>query len=79
MRDGLAYGFAGERQRGLADLLLAARKVEVERAARRTAGVKNVEEGGAVITVTAEQARRRRDRFLFRIGYLGRGASYRLL
>ena len=38
----LADGFARERQRVLADLLLAAREMEIERAAQRAAGGRNL-------------------------------------
>ena len=53
--DGLAHGFAGQRQRGLADLLLALGKMEIQRTPRRSAGGQNVVQCGAVIALLAKQ------------------------
>ena len=65
LRDGLAHRLAGERQRGLADLLLAFGKMEIQRAARRPTGGQNVVQRGAVIALLAKQLGRGSQRFPF--------------
>src|ERR1700674_3159005 len=67
MRDALAHRFAGERQCGFADFLLALGKMEIERTPRRTAGGQNVVQRRAVIALLTKQFRRRRQCFPFGI------------
>src|ERR1700694_2345374 len=55
MRDGRAHRFAGERQCGFADFLLALGKMEIERTPRRTAGGQNVVQRRAVIALLTKQ------------------------
>ena len=67
VRDLRPHRLAGEFERGLADLLLAAREVEVERAPGRAGGGQDIVQGGAVKTLAAEQQGRSGQRFLFGI------------
>src|SRR5260370_24372435 len=78
MSDGLPHRFAGKRQGGFADFLLALWKMEIKRAPRRAAGGQNVVQRGTVIALLTKQFRRRRQCFPFRIRSFCHGRKYHL-
>src|SRR5258708_7795302 len=78
MRDGLAHRFAGERQGGFPDFLLALGKMEIKRAPRRAPSGQNVVQRGAVIALLTKQFRRRRQCFPFGIRSFCQGEKYHL-
>src|SRR6266404_535900 len=78
MRDGLPHRFAGKRQGGFADFLLALGKMEIKRTPGRAAGGQNVVQRGTVIALLTKQFRRRRQCFPFRIRSFCHGRKYHL-
>src|SRR6202035_2831858 len=78
VRDGLTYGLASERESGLADLLLAFRKMEIERTPRRAASRQDVVQGRPVITLLAKQTGCGGQRFPFGISSFCHAKKYHL-